>query len=295
VINPVRHGKNSVFVAQAGFYGHYLGRIIYTFNESMPFKGTIMRITSDKYGKMPLVNRSIEKINKAVDNALGAKKGVAARDILASIPADIIEKHSGQELVDYVNTHLNKSIKCFLGPQKRVIVSETASGNMVADAMRFASNADIAIQNGGGVRSGIKAGDVTLKHIYSVMPFKNDLVKVRAKGSVVIDLAERIVAKYEYGFGVVSGMQIFFNPMAPEFSRVKRVLVNNEEIDSQKYYTLATNAFLLNGGDSYTQFSKTEVIKEFEPKSIQDCIAEYISINSPFSVKTEERLKIVNE
>lgn len=293
VLHPSSHGANSVFVAQAGFYGHYLGKIIYDNQSDTPFKGSIIRITSDKFDKMPLITKDVKIINQTVDKALGQIVGQTARALLASIPAEAMEKYKGEELVSYVNSTYSDDLACFKDSSERVLVYENSSGNMVADSMRHGAQSDIAIQNGGGIRSGLSKGDVTLKNIHAVMPFKNDLVKASAKGSVIQKLAERVVSKYDYGFGVVSGMKIYFDPYAPAYSRVKKVTVNGEPLDLEKVYTVATNAFLFYGGDSYTQFTETEIIEEFDIRPVQDCMSVYIGENSPYSVKVDQRLIIV--
>lgn len=46
-------------------------------------------------------------------------------------------------------------------------------------------NADISIQNGGGVRVDLPAGAVTVGGIYSVLPFKNTLVQLKMTGAEV--------------------------------------------------------------------------------------------------------------
>lgn len=46
-------------------------------------------------------------------------------------------------------------------------------------------NADISIQNGGGVRVDVPQGDITVEKIYTVLPFKNTLVQLQATGQEI--------------------------------------------------------------------------------------------------------------
>ncbi|MFP4687387.1 MAG: bifunctional metallophosphatase/5'-nucleotidase, partial [bacterium] len=49
-------------------------------------------------------------------------------------------------------------------------------GNLITNAMREATGADLAFQNSFGIRDSISAGEVTMRHLYRVLPFGNELV-----------------------------------------------------------------------------------------------------------------------
>lgn len=67
----------------------------------------------------------------------------------------------------------------------------------VAEAYRQASKlADIALQNGGGIRTPLPAGDVTFNTAYTVLPFLNVLFELRLSGAQVIDVLEDAVANH---------------------------------------------------------------------------------------------------
>lgn len=65
------------------------------------------------------------------------------------------------------------------GKREHVRSKETNLGNFIADGMlekaKQAGGADIAITNGGGIRSGIAKGEITLGDVLTVMPFGNTL------------------------------------------------------------------------------------------------------------------------
>jgi len=54
---------------------------------------------------------------------------------------------------------------------------ETNLGSFITDAYKKACDADIAVENGGSIRSSIKVDDITYDYIYMVQPFGNYLVK----------------------------------------------------------------------------------------------------------------------
>ncbi len=57
---------------------------------------------------------------------------------------------------------------------------ETNLGDLVADIMREVSGADVAIINGGGIRTSLKKGEIKIKDIYSILPFDNYVVSIQA-------------------------------------------------------------------------------------------------------------------
>ena len=134
---------------------------------------------------------------------------------------------------------------------------ETNLGNLIADMMRELAGADAAIINGGGIRSGIPAGTIRVKDVYTVLPFDNYIVAVRLRGHAIRQALEHGVSRVEEKAGAfpqVSGLSFAFDPQAPAGSRVREVTIGGRPLDLQKEYAVATNDFLAAGGDGYTAF-----------------------------------------
>src|SRR5690606_33217386 len=77
---------------------------------------------------------------------------------------------------------------------------EAAIGNLIADAMRAAVDADIAITNGGGIRADREypAGHrLTRKDVLSELPFGNRTVKLAVTGEHVKAALENGVSQFE--------------------------------------------------------------------------------------------------
>ena len=157
--------------------------------------------------------------------------------------------------------------------------SETNLGDLCADAYRTETGADIGLINGGGVRAGIAAGDITYGNIIDVQPFGNSLCVVEATGQQILDCLEMgamHTPEENGGFMQVSGLSYTVNTYIPSsvttdengnFTgvggeyRVKDVLVNGEPLDPEKIYTVASHNFMLvNGGDGMTMFSDCNMI-----------------------------------
>ena len=63
---------------------------------------------------------------------------------------------------------------------------ETNLGDLCADAFREVLGADIGIMNGGGIRDGIDAGDITYNEIISVLPSSNSTLVAEITGQQLV-------------------------------------------------------------------------------------------------------------
>ena len=140
-----------------------------------------------------------------------------------------------------------------------VRTQESPLGNLAADALRDYCDADIAIQNGGGIRAGLTAGDVTVGDIFGMLPFDNKVTLVEVTGQTVWDALENGVDGYPTTngkFPQVSGIKYTFDGSKPAGERIVSVtLEDGTPLDLDAWYTLACNDFMCGGGDGYTMFN----------------------------------------
>ena len=143
---------------------------------------------------------------------------------------------------------------------------EAAMGNLVADALRAAVAADIAITNGGGLRADKEyaAGtELTRRDFQSEMPFGNTTVLMEITGAKVKAALENGVSQVrELGgrFPQVSGLTVEVDMKEPPGSRIKLVKVNGQDLDPARTYRLATNDFMARGGDGYSAFTGNKLL-----------------------------------
>ena len=144
--------------------------------------------------------------------------------------------------------------------------AETAFGNLLADAMREATGADIALTNGGGIRGDTiypPGSRLTRKMVLTELPFGNKTVVLRLTGAQVREALENGVSRAENPSGrfpQVSGLAFSFGARRPPGERVTSITVAGAPLEDGKTYTLATNSFLANGGDDYRVFRAGEVV-----------------------------------
>jgi 2',3'-cyclic-nucleotide 2'-phosphodiesterase (5'-nucleotidase family) len=187
---------------------------------------------------------------------------------------------------------------------------ETNLGNLIADIMRAASGADVAIINGGGIRAGMKKGAISVKNVYNVLPFNNYIVAIRLTGKEIKATLEHGVSaieKNEGRFPQVSGLTFTYNASASVGSRVSDIHIAGSAIDPGREYTVATNDFLSAGGDGYTAFGDAvKSSKDFSvvggvmkgeklfyndsSRCLRDVVIEYIKESKKITPVTEGRI-----
>ncbi len=177
---------------------------------------------------------------------------------------------------------------------------ECAMGNLVAEAMlaRVADQgATIAIQNGGGVRATIDAGEVTMGEVLTVLPFQNTLATFEVDGATIVAALENGVSDLENGagrFAQVAGLKYTFDPAAPVGARVSdvMVLVGGDAwgpIDVAATYLAVTNNYVRGGGDGFAMFKTAANAYDFGP-DLADVVAEYMAEVGPYTPFTDGRI-----
>ncbi|MCZ0734605.1 bifunctional metallophosphatase/5'-nucleotidase [Phreatobacter sp. AB_2022a] len=134
---------------------------------------------------------------------------------------------------------------------------ETAIGDLIADAMREATGADVAVINGGGIRGNrvYPAGhQLTRRDVLSELPFGNRTVVAPVSGADLKAAIENGVSQVEHRAGrfpQVSGLTAIVDRSRPAGDRVVAMTVGGAPLDPQRIYRVATNDFMLKGGDGY--------------------------------------------
>ena len=138
---------------------------------------------------------------------------------------------------------------------------EAAIGNFVADALRDKLSTEITLINAGIIRANkeYSAGaEVTRRDILAELPFSNRGVRIEISGKVIKAALENGFSQIENNVGrfpQVSGMKVEYDKAKPAGSRVVSVIINGAPLDEARIYSVATNDFMLRGGDGYTMLA----------------------------------------
>lgn len=254
-------------IVQAYAYGKFLGELNVVFDDA----GVITSATGE-----PLI----------MDAAVTEDEVTVARVAEAAAPLEEIR-----------NKVVAQTDEAIGGDRAVCRAMECTMGNLIADAM-LARVADqgiqIAIQNGGGIRASIDAGEVTMGEVLTVLPFQNTLSTFQVTGATLVEALENGVGQVEEGAGrfpQVAGMSFAFDATQPAGSRVSDVRVGGAAIEMDKVYGVVSNNYVRNGGDGYKMFRDAENAYDFGP-DLADVTAEYLAANAPYKPYTDGRIAV---
>jgi 5'-nucleotidase len=176
---------------------------------------------------------------------------------------------------------------------------ETNLGSFIADAYRKYASADVAILNGGSIRSNTTYGPgaITKRDVLSILPFENPVVKIKVTGAILRDALEhgvsRVREEKEAGlFPQVSGLRFTYDGRLSPGARVTNVTVGGVPLDPAKPYTLAINTYVLGGGDGYTMFKDAPLLLKPEEAQVEPAmLMNIISAAGEISPQTDGRIE----
>lgn len=266
---PTMVGSTAILSAYA--YGKFLGELNATFNDA----GELISAVGE-----PLI----------MDAAVEEHGATKARVAEAAIPLEEIRN----KVVAYTAAPIN-------GAREMCRAMECEMGNLIADAMlaRVADQGiDIALQNGGGIRASIDAGDVTMGEVLTVLPFQNTLSTFYVTGDTILAALENGVSEVEEGAGrfpQVAGLTYSFDPKAEAGARVSDVMVQKDgtwaPIDPAAEYGVVSNNYVRNGGDGYSMFKSAKNAYDYGP-DLADVTAEYIAAQADFTPSLDGRISV---
>ena len=162
-------------------------------------------------------------------------------------------------------------------------------GNLVTDAMRAETSADLAFTNLGGLRTDLPAGNITAGDVLRVLPFDNALVVVDMKGRTIRDIFERKSRRGSSGIAQ-SGAHVVVDPDAAEGQRVRELLIGGEPIDLERSYRVATTDYLMEGN------SGLGLLTEIPPDQVnytqtldRSALTRYLEKHSPVAPRPDDR------
>jgi 2',3'-cyclic-nucleotide 2'-phosphodiesterase (5'-nucleotidase family) len=137
--------------------------------------------------------------------------------------------------------------------------------NLICDAMREGSGAQVAVYNTGGVRGDLDKGPIKVWDIATILPFKNKLVQIEISGGRLKEALE----KEKPG---VSGVRYRI-----EGGKLVEATVAGKPVDDSAVYTVATSDFLL--GSVFSDVTNHKVLSDDYRTVVVDYIRTHKAIS----------------
>jgi 2',3'-cyclic-nucleotide 2'-phosphodiesterase (5'-nucleotidase family) len=217
---------SETIIVQAGYHGIYLGTLELKIE---PDAGMVRAYTKEKELEIVYAgpeNKTDERVEKIVN---------IYNDQLKESFAQVI----GESSVDLVRND----------------IAESNIGNLVSDAIREATGADIAFESSGGIRTDLPRGKITREQVYGLLPFDDIVITMDLSGKQILEILEQS-ATLEKGMLQVSGITVVYDVTKYPGSRVVKVSVGNKPLEPKTTYRVAVNDFLAAGGDKFKTFKE---------------------------------------
>ena len=196
-----------------------------------------------------IINIYKDSIDSKLDNVIGFSKGLYTKD-------------------DFSKTKFNSSL-----------------GNLVADIIfrqadsifykSFGNNIDFVLQNHGGIRSSLLEGEIKLTDVYKILPFENEIVVLEITKEIFDEMV--LFLSNEKFPHPISGFSIINN----------KAIIDTDRSSKDKFF-LATNDYLLSGGDNMFFLEKNSNVYHLG-YPLRDAFIDYIKNEDNIESKVDNR------
>ncbi|WP_196221297.1 bifunctional UDP-sugar hydrolase/5'-nucleotidase UshA [Sansalvadorimonas verongulae] len=257
---------NSTYIMQAFEWGKYVGRSDFIYRDG------ILKMTD--YELIP-----VNLKEKVVRNGKSEYVNIGPVITENKEMLELLEPYQkkGDEMLSVVVGKVDKRLP---GERAEVRFHPTALGNLIAEAQRERAKADLAVLNGGGIRTSIPAGPITYRTVLTVQPFGNQVAYIELNGRDLKNYMQ-VVGSMPPDSGAFAH---FANvAMVMEGGKLKLLAVGGNLVNDDKMYRMAVNSFSASGGDGYPQLDN-------KPNYVNtgyidgEVLKDYIKKNSPIKV-----------
>ena len=232
------HWINGTATIESGARGHYVGWV----DACLAPDGGIDIATSTIHGATPLCldtwsDGGCKKRRLKTPPLPIAQAQFLGRPVLPSASLE----QAMQPYLNDVDARANKAI----GVRLPKPLDGQALTVLAAEAMRRATHADFSVQNRGGIRTGLPAGDILYGQVFEVMPFDNAVMRTTLTGTQVERLIKLMVGRRVHGGPtVLAGLKVERQGNAIVVRTSK-----GRALEPQRRYVMALSDFIVQGGE----------------------------------------------
>ena len=186
-----------------------------------------------------------------------------------SVSDSINESHDLDEMIAPYKVEMESKMNKVIGHSNYQLTNyapESPLGNFVSDvvfqsAFQYSiDNKDVSFQkwntmcliNFGGLRAPINEGDITIREIYELMPFDNEIVIVSLSPSQVTEMLNYLFVKN--GQPISNGKAILS-------SNNKKLIIGGKAYNFEKNINIITSDYLAKGGDKMNFLKSSQMIQ----------------------------------
>ncbi len=265
---------SGVIIVQAGAFSRWLGELDIKVDIE---KDTVIK----SYGKL---------IETDMDSSVYDRTAAEKVDEMESSIKEEMDKVIGKLRIDWVASHNN----------------ESNLGDFEADVFREKAGADIAFINGGGMRKNLNKGDITVRDVWEINPFGNEIIKFSVSGKQLKQMMENntllrlqsIAKKNPLEILDCSGLTYSYESKRYPNDSINLIIelkVNGKSVDDNKTYTISTNNFVTGQFKKFFGVINEEILFKTTGLIDRDIIIEAIQEIKSIKIKSEKRITDISK
>lgn len=221
-----------------------------------------------------------KEVGKNIEIDSKIKDSKAAQTLISPYKKELDEKMS--KVLSYTDVMISKEgLNSDLG---NLLADFTYSGTSARTLSILGRYVDAAIINLSGPKMQMEKGNITLKDVYEIMPYENEIVVIQMKGSDIIDMMNFFAEKKLQN-------PISQITMDVKEGKVSNLKIRNFLVEPSRYYYIATVDYLAMGGDGLVFFKKGTSIST--GLKLRDVFIEYFKKNNPVKISKENRINLL--
>ena len=206
----------------------------------------------------------------------------------------------------FKNNKVYGEIKSAPPEPKDLLIDPNPHGYFIADCMRKDSGCDIALIQSANMRGYFEKGQVDDRILNDILPFKNELYKIKYSEKDIVDAIKFACDKsfnshsHKPGMFYVSGLKYSVNDRGKLLSMSfvdkngNETPINVENPRYDKFYTTVINDYCAQGNDNFSMLNRPEQIIEKTGIDSAISVANVLkTMNESPQIKDDGRIKIV--
>ena len=261
---------------------------------------------------------SFSEIKLTINKLDGETLAVAAHQFLAP-EEGVTPDPEIAAVVERYNAQVKPIVDQPVGTSVGTIPQDTANressqGNLVADAIRASAGTQIALLNSGAMRAPLttqsrcsgtnaKGGPCEIRRgdVYGMLPFNNMVASVTVTGTQLKQMLENGVSSAPTPaakFPQISGFSFRYTPLGTSGSRVRSAALADGtaiRFSDDAQYTLATNDYVVSGGDGYIKFTQGVTYGAYDADALIAYLQAHPNVDPPGPPHDPVPARIVEE
>lgn len=283
---PDSEGK-LVPVVEAGYYMNHIG---------------VMELTLDAHSKEIL---SVDERFYSMENGNAIAENQQIKD-------NISQMEKQQQTI--LSQTIGYAEKAYPYTWEDIRLAQQDIGKLVTDSYLEFTGADVAFENAGGIRAGLKAGEITYQDVISISPYGNIVITKKLTGKEIIDIlnqsmeigktcddvytiqkqaVEKGEDPYQYSWPEHSGSYLQFSGIEIETNENGQIIsakINGTDVNENKIYTVAMNNYL-GESDVYTALAEADLEQEFG--TCEQALLKYFQNRKGMNIEETENSEIM--